>query len=114
MRIAALICMILTALITATEDAVFRDIQLPTAKGELTNATLTFSDSEKKIGTITSRMIEASTTLEGFISSPGELFASLNVIALRRVLQRALGSTVLWLAAGSLQCESAEMDNHSA
>ena len=40
---------ILLSLAAAAEDAVFRDVQFPSAKGELTNATLSFSDEDKLV-----------------------------------------------------------------
>src|SRR5262249_48757579 len=48
-RTLGLICVVLTSLTAAGEDVVIRDVQVPSAKEELTNASLTFSDSENKV-----------------------------------------------------------------
>jgi len=48
-RILGLICVVLISLTAAGEDAVFRDVQVPSAKGELTNATLTFNDADNQV-----------------------------------------------------------------
>jgi hypothetical protein len=48
-RIRSLILMILVAGLATAEEITFSDIQIPSVKGELTNASLTFSDNSQQV-----------------------------------------------------------------
>src|SRR5207244_794819 len=44
-----LISVVLLSVVAAAEETVFRDVQFPSSKGKLTNATLRFSDDDKLV-----------------------------------------------------------------
>jgi len=48
-RLACLVSIFLLCVAVSAEEAVFRDVQFPSSKGQLTNATLKFSDESKLV-----------------------------------------------------------------
>src|SRR5437762_9023900 len=48
-RLTSLVSIFLLSVAVSAEEAVFRDVQFPSSKGQLTNATLKFSDESKLV-----------------------------------------------------------------